>query len=381
MSSRKSILLGVTHFQSTVFYRGFITVLREEGADVHVVSAAPAPGQDSTHLEGATFHALAMDREISPVRDLKSLFNWIQTLRKIRPDVIAVGTPKAGLLGTIAGWLLRVPRRIYVVRGLRLETEGGVKRRVLLAMERLAAFMATEVQYVSNSLMETCLELKIGTRSKGMVIGKGSSNGVDLKHFSRTQVSEKEVEKLQNTLGLSAKYPTLGFIGRMVKDKGIDDLIQALKILAQRYERLQVVLIGRPEADDVLIDKPHLQSLGIEVITTGAIFDVRPYYALMDVFVLPTLREGFPNVALEARAMEVPVVTTTATGAVDSIDGGEFGFLAEVSNPRSLAKSIQTALDFSHLERCALLARSLKDLQQHYERTTHQHRTAKEYLR
>lgn len=380
MGHSKRILLGVTHFQSTGFYRNFTQILFNAGSDkVFVVSNPRDENQSADHLAGSELKEIQMSREINPVRDFIALFEWIGLLRKIRPEVIAVGTPKAGMLGIIAGWLTRVPKRIYVVRGLRLETEKGFKKSILLMIERLVARLSTSVQYVSPSLRQRCLQLGIGTLEKAVVIDKGSSNGIDLDRFNPEAFDVSAIEHLQAEFGLNPNLTTIGFVGRLVADKGLKDLIAAVEIIARDTNALQLLLIGGEDSNQGSFDTTQLTELGITVVKTGAVEDVRPFYQMMDVFVLPTLREGFPNVVLEARAMRSLVVTTDATGAIDSIGSGEFGILAKAGDSRDLARGIREALGLSPQEREELLDKSEKDLQ-HYERSMLQKKIAEYYL-
>lgn len=380
MARVQKILLGVTHFQSTGFYRGFIEVLNQKGADVHVVSNPKEPDQDDSHLSHATIHRLPMEREISILRDISSLVRWILLLLKVRPDTIAVGTPKAGLLGIVAGWLTRIPRRIYVVHGLRLETETGLKYKILLFLERIAAMLATDVQFVSFSLQEKCLDLKIGSTRKSKVIGHGSINGIDLDWFNRDAVEPDKIQVIKNRFAITDSELVIGFIGRLVHDKGIDDLVEALEVICDEFPSLHLLLVGGAEGGFSLDGIGRLKSKGIRVSNVGVVSDVRPFLMLMDVFVLPTHREGYPNVILEARAMEVPVVTTNATGAIDGIEGGLYGVLVSIADPHSLAGGISKALSFSDKQKQQLLGDSLEDLRRHFEQSCVQTITANYYL-
>lgn len=348
-----AIVLGVTADTSLVLMRGFPEYLRDAGWHVHVASS-PGPLLDGLHqVEGVQAHGLPMTRQPSPASDLRGLFSWIRLLRWIRPGVVAVGTPKAGLLGLLAAATLRVPRRVYLLRGLRLETSTGLERILLTALERLAIRCATDVVAVSHSLRERALDLRLGQQQRIRVLGSGSSNGVDLDAADR--VDPARVGELRAQLGLGdGAVPVVGFVGRLTKDKGIEVLASARRLLVERGVPHQLLIVGsldEAESDELLAE---LRTNGSPPIETGHVGDVRPYYRLMDVLCLPTLREGFPNVVLEAAAARVPTVTTNATGARDSVVHGVTGLICNVGDPRSLADGLAEFLSASPAHRRAL---------------------------
>ncbi|WP_375423648.1 glycosyltransferase family 4 protein [uncultured Friedmanniella sp.] len=322
--------------------QGYPAHLVERGWDVHVVSS---PGRRLAELggePGVTVHALAMERDPSPLRDLVSLLRWVGLLWRLRPDTVYVGTPKAGLLGTLAAVLVGVAHRVYILRGLRFETTQGLTRQLLVILERLTAAGAHVVVAVSPSLRDRALESGIGTDEKVRVLGRGSSNGVDTTHFDRGRVSEEQRRRLAADLGLDPDRPVVGFVGRLGADKGLHDLAAAHHQLEDDGVPHQLLVVGPVEDGGAALrafgDRPDA------LVRTGAVPDTAPYYALMDVLVLPTRREGFPNVVLEASASSVPVITTDATGAVDSVVDGQTGQIVPVGDPAALADAVATLL-------------------------------------
>ena len=182
----RTILLAVTSDVSLSLMAGFPAYLVSQGWDVHVVSAPGPKLQPLAELDGVSVHALEMRRDPAPLHDLRSLMSWIRLLRKVRPDVMSVGTPKAGLLGSLAGLLTRVPARVYLLRGLRYETTAGLKRTILLGLERLSAACSHKVVAVSESLRKTAVADGVSPAHKMVVIGSGSSNGVDMERLATT---------------------------------------------------------------------------------------------------------------------------------------------------------------------------------------------------
>jgi len=342
MPETRRVLIGVTSDLSLSLMRGLPQYLASRGWDVHVVSS-PGPGLDALRGEqGLTVHALRMAREPSPLADARALLSWIALLRRVRPDAISVGTPKAGLLGGLAARWTRVPWRIYHLRGLRLETTTGVRRSILAILERTAMASSNMVISVSASLRQRVVDLGLVDGSRIRVLGHGSSNGVELP--ARPPSAEERAAARQR-LGLEPRPPVVGFVGRLTPDKGLDVLAAARALLAERGVDHQLLIVGGvdEQADPAILDA--LRSVGRPPIETGQVPDARSFYAAMDLLCLPTLREGFPNVVLEAAAAGIPAVTTDATGAVDSVVDGATGLIAAVGDPGSLADRLQELLE------------------------------------
>lgn len=342
MHAGRRILLGVTSDVSLTLMRGFPQYLAERGWQVHVVSSPGPLLEELRGVEGVSVHELAMVRDPSVVSDVRALVAWRRLLRDVRPDVVSVGTPKAGLLGGLAAAWLRVPSRFYQLRGLRLETSRGPKRWILTAAERAALASAHRVLSVSPSLKDRVVELGLVRTEKVSVPAKGSSNGVDIERFAGGRFSETEIEDLRTGLGIDPAVLTLGFVGRLTKDKGLEALIDAMRILEQKDVRLQLLVVGAvdDQSGDELLGR--MRGGRIAVIETGHVADTAIYYRLMDVLCLPTLREGFPNVVLEAGASGVPTITTDATGAIDSVVDGQTGLIVDAGSGERLADGIAT---------------------------------------
>ena len=341
--SRPKILLGITADISFRLLEGFPEYLVSQGWDVHVVSS---PGPSLTRLgmlDGITAHSLPMVRTPMPLKDIIALVRWVRLLKRIRPDLISAGTPKAGLLGSVAGAIARVPQRIYLLRGLRLETASGLLFIVLRFAEKIAVAAATQVVAVSPSLRAKALSLNIVSPDKIVVIGRGSSNGVDVAAFESGNFPVTQIRRLSDGLGLLAGVPVLGFVGRLTIDKGLGVLAQSRAILSRNGIAHQLLVIG--SADSSPVDGQIGLDPQLPAATyTGHVNDPEKYFQLIDVLCLPTFREGFPNVVLEAGAARVPTVTTTATGAVDSVVDGQTGLISVVGSPASLAQCLATLL-------------------------------------
>jgi glycosyltransferase involved in cell wall biosynthesis len=245
---------------------------------------------------------------------------------------------------TLAAWLARVPCRVYTLRGLRLETARGPKRYLLYATERIACACAHRVICVSPSLRDRSVAMKLVSESRALVLASGSSNGIDASRFVPTPARAQRAAEIRRELELGSG-PVVGYIGRFTRDKGVAELIAAFDRIRLRLTGVSLLLIGNDEAGDAMdagVRARIAAGLGIRAIPFQS--DIAPYYLVMDLFVLPTHREGFPNTVLEAQAAERPVVTTMATGAIDSVVDGKTGILVPVGDPEALAKAIMTLL-------------------------------------
>ena len=286
--------------------------------------------------EGVEVIALPIARRISPLADLVSLVRLCRLLRRLRPDVTEFSTPKAGLLGSVAAWLCGVPLRVYLLRGLRLETASGFKRRTLLAAERVAAACAHVVLCNSESLLGEAVELGLAPRDKLHMLGYGSSNGVDTRRFS------PGLSNVRDRLGIPACAPVVGFVGRLTRDKGLPELIDAFGSIVEVQPAAHLLLVGWFDvAEDAIAEGLRREiETHPRIHCTGFVEDTAPYYRAMDLMVLPTWREGFPNVALEASATGIPVVCTFSTGARDAVIPEVTGLLIPPGYPEAITEAV-----------------------------------------
>lgn len=339
------ILHAVTDSISTVLMRGQLAYLKSHGFEPALFSS-PGKDLDETGLrEDLPVFGIAMRREIAPAEDLKSFFKTWRLLRRMKPVICNAGTPKAGLLVGLAAWITRVPCRIYTLRGLRLETAKGVKRTILTVTERIACFCAHRVICVSTSLRERAVMLGLVAREKTAVLGTGSSNGVDVRRFEPTSEKLAMAAALRENLGIRQDQPVIGFAGRFTRDKGIPELITAFQLIRRRLPEAVLLLVGNyEEGDPVPRNIRNLIEAEPGIYRVGFAPQIELYYQVMNIFVLPTHREGFPNTVLEAQAVGLPVVTTMATGAVDALEDGVTGLLTPVGDAEKLTEAVLSLL-------------------------------------
>jgi lipopolysaccharide/colanic/teichoic acid biosynthesis glycosyltransferase len=323
--------------------------LSRHGYAVDAFSAGPDP----MHADvSANWHGIEMEREISPIRDLASIVQIWRLMRRLRPQIVNVGTPKAGLLGGLAATLAGVPCRTYTLHGLRLETATGWKRRLLTITERISCKSAHRVLCVSNSLRDRAVELGIVSPDKIVVPANGTADGIAIERFRPTAETASCARRLRCDLQIPDSAPVIGFVGRFTRDKGIAELYSAFGALRQRYPELRLLLVGEfEEGDPVSAELRQQIESDTKIVRPGFVADAAAYYHLMDVLVLPTYREGFPNVPLEAQAAGIPVVTTTATGAIESVIPGQTGLLVPVGDSNALADAVGRLLEDDSLRR------------------------------
>ena len=281
--------------------------------------------------QGFEYIETPVNRSISIRQDLTSIRHICKFIRRQRIDIIVGHTPKGALLGMIAGWLCRVPRRIYFRHGLVYETSHGLKRLILKTVDRLASACATQIVCVSPSVLKRSIEDKLAPASKQTILGNGTCNGVDTQgHFNPANIDKTRLKALKDKYGIRDGDFVIGYSGRMVRDKGIIELVRAFDKL-DNAENCKLLLVGMFEKRDALPDdvKCRIQN-DPRIIYTGFINGgMEYYYAMMNVYVLASYREGFPTGVLEAQSMELPVITTRVTGCCDSIVDGNTGLFAK----------------------------------------------------
>jgi glycosyltransferase involved in cell wall biosynthesis len=335
-SPPSSVVVGITHPQTCLILGPRLQALREAGFRVTLVCS---PGElfDRTVAAACVDAApIPMQRSIAPLSDLVSLLRLCFLLRRLRPDVVEFSTPKAGLLGTVAAALCGVRRRVYLLRGLKLESASGVKRRVLLAFERLACRCAHIVLTNSVSLRAEAIALRLAPEGKLQVLGSGSSIGVDIDRFSPglTDVRER--------FAIPAGAQVIGFVGRLTRDKGLPELIESFEAVARAEPEARLLLVGWFDAaeDALATDLRARIENHPRIHCTGFVPDAAPFYRAMDLMVLPTWREGFPNAVLEAQATGIPVVTTISTGSRDSVVPEVTGLLIPPGYPDAITEAV-----------------------------------------
>ena len=352
-SNRPRLVIAVNSSIALGFLQGQPEYFQNSGFDVTVLRPEKRSGEwEVPRPDGVRVLEVPMEREISPVRDIRSIWHLWGILRTLRPTVTNVGTPKAGLLGGFVAWLNRVPCRFYTLHGLRFETTTGLRRKLLILAERLACRFAHRVVCVSHSVREKAIASGLVDRERALIFGAGSCNGVDVARFAPTSQRIWRAAELRRQFGIPTDAPVALFVGRLTCDKGIAELVEAFLQLENRIPNLRLLLVGSFEDGDPLPEniRKRLETRD-RVILTGPVNDTAPYYAMADVLVLPSHREGLPTVVLEAHAAGKPVIGAAATGIVDLLVDGETGLLFPVGDASSLADAIARLIEDKALAR------------------------------
>lgn len=283
-----------------------------------------------------------MTRKITPFQDLKSLFVMYKVLKSEKPFIVHTHTPKAGLLGMIASYFVRIPNRLHTVAGLPVMEAKGFKRIVLLFVEKITYMFATKVYPNSAGLKEFILENNLTKENKIEVIGNGSSNGIDTSHFDKSLFKDSDLNKLKHDIGVKANDFVFLFVGRLVKDKGINELVSSFSEMAKTNNNLKLVLVGGFEHDLDPLLPFTLEEIknNNQIISVGFKEDVRSYFCISNVFVFPSYREGFPNVVLQASSMELMSIVTDINGANEIITHKENGLIIPVKNQDKLKEAM-----------------------------------------
>lgn len=281
-------------------------------------------------------------RNISPFTDLVAIIKIFKFIKKNKIDVVIGHTPKGGMVAMIAAFLAGVESRIYFRHGIIYETSSGLKRILLKNIDKLSGTLATKVVCVSNSVKESSDKDQLNNPCKNVILGLGTCSGIDteekfnpaLKYLNHLQVIKRNHDIKDTDF-------VVGYVGRLVKDKGINELIHAFDILKKSHNNIKLLLVGPIEERD-MISKESIEQIqtNLSIINTGFVLDSAPYFALMDVFVLPTYREGFPTVSLEASSMEIPVIITRATGCEEAIIKNKTGLFIE-NSAEDIARKIE----------------------------------------
>lgn len=341
MSSRK-LITGITAEGSVNLMIGQLKFMKEQGYDTYLLSPHSERSAKYCSNEGCKHLIVPLEREISILSDLLNLFRIIGIFLRTRPDIINLGTPKVSLLGMIAGKFCGVKTRIYTCRGFRFEHETGLKRKILVTMERITSKLSHRVICISPSVKEFGVSEGIFPAEKAVVINKGSSNGVDLELFQKEKYGDKLLERLRIELGIEDKF-TFGFVGRVVDRKGINELYKAFSNLYEVDQNIALIIIGPIEGEQ-LKDKSLLKKLeeheGIYLLGKKSQTEIPLYLAIQDVFVLPAWWEGFGNVLIQAAAMGIPVISTYGTGTRDAVKEQFNGLLVPVKDESALYKAM-----------------------------------------
>lgn len=288
--------------------------------------------------EQVPHHIIPLSRQITPLQDLRCIWSLYQFLRKERPDIVHSHTPKAGLIGMIAAFFARVPLRLHTIAGLPLMETRGVKRKVLIAVEKIIYSCATGI-YPNSFALKAFIEKEYYSKPEKMkVIANGSSNGIDVDFFQRSESLEKEASAIREKAGVKTGEKVAVFVGRVTGDKGINELVSAMSEL----NGVKLFLIGPMEPELDPLDKATEEGIekNPDIIWFGFQADVRPFLMAADFLVFPSYREGFPNVPLQAGALDLPCIVSDINGCNEIIQEEENGLIIPAKSKDALVEAM-----------------------------------------
>lgn len=315
---------------SLKFFKGQIRELSKD-FDITLISSPDNELEQIAYSEKVKYSAIHMKRDIALKKDIVSLLKFLWLFIRQRPDIIHCNTPKGSLLGLVTGYITRVPVRIYYVHGLRYEGATGKKRQLLVTLEKLNCFCATHIIAVSQGIKQKLQDELTG--KKVSVIHHGSANGMPVEEFLAENYDDSAIRE---SYDITKQDFVFGFVGRLVADKGINELVHAFNMLEQKNVKL--VMVGRyeHELDPLTQETLDIIKTNPNIIEVGYQKDVKKFLAIMDLFVSPSYREGFGLSVLEANLMKVPVLVTFITGYSEIVKEGKNGFFVNSKDTLAL---------------------------------------------
>ena len=346
-----------------------VTAISGEGNDLDIVK----------EREGVKVHPIEMHRHISLVQDLKSLWQLYRYFKKEKPDIIHSITPKAGLLSMVAGKMAGVPVRMHTFTGLIFPHKDGYMKHTLIMMDKLLCKAATHVYPEGKGVREDLLQYKI-TKKPLKIIANGNVNGVDLEYFNPSVLDKEELINLKKSLQILENDFVFVFVGRLVIDKGLRELVHAFSEISKSHKNAKLILVGpkenahNPKKRKMFHEMRHNQN----IITVGYQDEVRKYFAISDVFVLPSYREGFPNAVLQAGAMNLPCIVTDISGCNEIVIPNYNGLLIPKKEEASLEQAMLKLLSDNALY-AELKKNSRKNVVEHFDKNKVWNELLKEY--
>lgn len=333
-SSLRTLLRGQSRFMSQHY-------------DVIGVSGDGDALAEVRQNEGIRTHVVEMTRTITPLKDLKAAYKLYKFFKTEKPFIVHTHTPKAGTLGMLAARMAKVPHRLHTIAGLPLLEVSGKKRKLLDVVEKFTYSCATMILPNSFGLQQIIIDNNFTTPEKLLVIGNGSSNGIDTTHYDTTHVSEEKKQALKQELGISNEDIVFIFIGRIVKDKGINELVSAFNNLSKKELNCKLLLVGPREnhLDPLLPETEALIADNNQILAVGVQKDIRPYVAISHVLTFPSYREGFPNVVLQCSCMNLPCIVSNINGCNEVIEDQVNGLIIPVKNETALKNAMQFMID------------------------------------
>jgi glycosyltransferase involved in cell wall biosynthesis len=328
---------------------GQMKFMQQNGFDVLMISADGPQLGEVIKNEGCRHIIVAMTRKITPLQDIKCLLQLIKIFKKEKPDIVHTHTPKAGLLGMVAAKFCGVKVRIHTVAGMPLMVEKGFKLQLLKFIEKLTYKAANHVWPNSNSLYNYIKENKFAPIKKLKIIGKGSTNGINVKRFNKNVLNNEILSAVKSSVDYSEQFTYLLCIGRLVADKGIVELVNVFSALQKKHANLKLIVVGNYEQELDPLPAAIMQEIktNANIIHIEWTQQVEYFMHIANYFVFASHREGFPNVLLQAGAMELPIICSRIAGNVDIVSDKQTGLIFDAANEMQMEQQIEYAINHS----------------------------------
>jgi glycosyltransferase involved in cell wall biosynthesis len=334
-----------SYFSVPYFIGGQFIYFKNKGHQIYLICSPSEYLESYSQEMGFSYKAIEITRTYSILKDISALYKTYWFIRKNKFDIVVGHTPKGALISMFAGLLCGTKMRIYFRHGLVYETADGLARSVLKLAEKVTSLCSTKIICVSKSLYNLSLKEHLNPVKKQKILGKGTCGGIDtINKFNPELIDKERVVELKQKYKIAENGIVIGFCGRLVRDKGIVELVGAFELLRHELTswRIVLLLVGVLEERDCLPDEIIGKiKTDNDIVFTGFINnDIQYYYSLMNIYILPSYREGFGMSVIEASSMRIPVLTSKSTGCVDSIIENVTGNYIEIT-PESIAEGIK----------------------------------------
>jgi glycosyltransferase involved in cell wall biosynthesis len=332
--NKKLVRITTVPMSLKYLLKGQMSFMSKKGYNVIMISSDGKVLKEVIDAEECNHFIIPLTRKITLLKDLYAVCKLLILLRQQKPDVVHTHTPKAGIIGMLASYLAKVPIRLHTVAGLPLMEVSGLKRRVLNFVEKLTYKCATNVYPNSNGLKNIIIDNRLVNKEKLKVIGNGSSNGIDTSYFDSKLFSLLDKEVLKTNLGINNTDFIFIFVGRVVSDKGINELVKAFDKICLLEENIKLLLVGpfEDELDPLQKGTKLLINNNDNIISVGYQNDVRPYFSISNCLVFPSYREGFPNVVMQAGSMGLPSIVSNINGCNEIIQNNINGLVIKIKS-------------------------------------------------
>lgn len=330
-------------FTIPYFLGNQLAYFTKKGYEIHLICSPANQLYEFAKKQGCKYKEIVISREFGIISDVLSLVKIFNYVRRNKFDVVCGHTPKAGMIAMIAAWLAGVKNRIYFRHGLVYETAKGLKKTIFILCERVASACSTTVVCVSPYLVERSIKDNLTSSNKLVVLMNGSSNGVDTEEqFNPDKIIISKKDNIKRMYNIPKDAFVIGFVGRLVNDKGINELIDAYRLLKEKYTNIHLFLVGPlEERDGISVTLKEYINQSPNIHHAGLIEeDIEYMYSNMDILVLPTHREGLGMALLEAQSMRIPVLAPSHTGSRDALINGKTGQYICIT-PESIAEKIE----------------------------------------